>query len=875
MKTRYNIFYFMIILVLSAASLLSANGGILFDSRGNQLPEILLGRISVNFTDILLLEALAEIEQKGKFYFNFNQNIIPEEKRVSAHFDEAAAVVVLKKVLDGTDIDFVVTHGGQIVLIKSRTVYREKFTLSGFVTDAETGEVLIGTNIYNKKLKAAGTSNKYGFYSITLPKRFYEMNFGYVGYETQKIDINLTKNQKLNVELAPSAMFIDTITINARLEYDLIKSTEMGTEFLDPKEFKTIPVFFGEQDVLKTIQLLPGISQTRDGDSGFFVRGGNSDQNLVLLDEAPIYNAFHLMGFFSVFNSDAINSVKLIKGPAPPKYGGRLSSVLDIHMREGNSKKYTGNGGLGLIFSRFTLEGPLINNKSSFIISGRRTYADLFNFLSSNKDVKKSRLYFYDFNLKANYRIGPYDRIFLSGYFGRDVFNFKKEIFTYGGNRTTTFRWNHLFSDKLFFNSSVVFSNLKYDVKVHEEESEYDEDEVQERVRVTNIVNDISFKENFQYFYDTRNTVNFGFEYIYHNFLPGETSVRGDENYDITIGRRKAHETALYASHEFTMSSKLKFDYGLRYSRFSVRGLADDYDAEDIDDIFEIDLHKKERKVYKGYEPRITLNYSINDSSSIKMGYARNYQHLHLLSNATSGTPRDVWQPSSNRIKPQIADQVSLGYFQNFKRKKYELSAETFYKDLQNQTAYKDGADVFLSNFFESDIVFGFGWAYGIELMIKKKYGRLTGWAGYTFSRSQRKFDEINNGRSFPIRYDRTHDISLVCNYKINRDWVFSANWIYYTGNAVTVPYGKYTIDNRNVLVYTRRNGYRMPAYHRLDLGFTYTTRKGHYWNFFLYNAYGRRNPYSIHFRETENNIETVRVSLFSFVPGITYNFKF
>jgi len=481
MKACFYILYCIIIFVSSAAGSLTTESSVLMDSRGNQLPEILLREISVSLTDVPLPDALSVVEKKGSFYFNFNQNIIPPDWKISAHFDNTAAVVVLKKILDGTDIDFVVTHGGQIVLIKSKTVYTEKYTLSGFVTDEETGEVLIGTNIYNKKLKAAGTSNKYGFYSITLPKKFYEINFGYVGYESKKIDVNLTKNQKVNIELKPSAMFSDTITVNARLEHDLIKSTEMGTEFLDPKEFQTIPVFLGEQDVLKTIQMLPGISQTKDGDSGFFVRGGNSDQNLVLLDEAPIYNAFHIMGFFSVFNSDAINSVKLIKGPAPPKYGGRLSSVLDIHMREGNSKKFTGNGGLGLIFSRLTLEGPLFNNNSSFIISGRRTYADLFNFLSSNKDVQKSRLYFYDFNLKANYRISPHDRIFLSGYFGRDVFNFKKEIFTHGGNRTATFRWNHLFSDKLFFNSSVGFSNLKYEVKVHDDKDELDENEVQEK----------------------------------------------------------------------------------------------------------------------------------------------------------------------------------------------------------------------------------------------------------------------------------------------------------------------------------------------------------------------------------------------------------
>jgi hypothetical protein len=751
-----------------------------------------------------------------------------------------------------------------------------KFTISGYIRDDATGEFLIGTNIYLTELKIGCTTNLYGFYSLTLPKGIHIIKIRYIGYITREVEVNVSQNINMDIELKETTIQGETVTITRDKEDAIIKSTDIGTIRIRPAQQKKLPILFGEQDILKTIQFLPGVAQSKEGDCGFFVRGGNSDQNLILLDEAPVYNAYHLLGFFSVFNSDALKEVKLIKGSAPPKYGGRLSSVLDIQMNEGNSKEFAGNGGIGLAFSRLALQGPINKGRGSYLFSGRRTYADLLLKLSPDEEIKDSRLYFYDFTLKANYKLGEKDRLFLSGYFGRDRLGFRNDFNILWGNRTATLRWNHIFNGKLFLNTSLIYSNFDYDFKVIEdEEDNYDD----ESVSIVSKVKAINLKNDFQYFLNSNNILNFGLNYIYYTFLPCKITIKEYQEYlDLDVKNRNAHEAALYVSHEFTPANFLKLNFGIRYSVFSVFGPGDLFFIDYNEDLVEFESVAEKKKNYSGLEPRVMANFILNNTNSIKFGYARNYQNIHLLSNSTSGTPLDVWQPSSNAIKPQRSDQVSLGYFKNLANNLYETSLEIYYKDMQNQIDFKNGAKIFVSNFLESELVFGTGWAYGAEFMVKKNVGKLTGWISYTRSKTMRKFHEINDGKPFPARYDRRNDFSIVCLYKINNKWTFSTNWVYYTGNAVTIPYGKYEIEGFDVKLYTSRNGYRMPPYHRMDVGFTYTTKKGATWNFSLYNAYGRRNVYAINFQKNKNNSnfnEAVKLSLFSFFPSITYNFKF
>lgn len=771
-----------------------------------------------------------------------------------------------------------------IFLITKPVIAQQKHTISGYIKDAETGEELIGATIYINELKTGGITNVYGFYSLTIPGGKYIIDYSYIGYTTQSVEINLAQGIMNNIELSTTATSLEEVVISAEAADKNIKSSEMSVVKLNPKEIQTVPVIFGEQDLLKTIQLMPGVKSAGEGNSGFFVRGGSADQNLIYLDEAPVYNASHLLGFFSVFNSDAIKNMKLYKGNAPAKYGGRLSSVLDIKMNEGNSKKLGVSGGLGLISSRLTIEAPIIKDKGSFIISGRRTYADFLLTYSSEDLIKNTTLYFYDLNMKANYRINDNNRIFLSGYFGRDVFGFSDMMKTDWGNATATFRWNHLFSDKLFLNSSLIYSKYNYVIGLSG---------LTDLIDIQSGIQDFNLKEDFQYFINPENTLSFGLNCIYHTFMPGELS-SSDESFinSQIIDEKYAIESAAYISHKFDISNSLKLTYGLRYSNFAVIGPGNVYTYNDDDEITDtISYNNGELiKNYGQLEPRISVNYILNEQTSIKTSYARNTQYIHLLSNATSSTPTDLWLPSSSIIKPQISDQIALGYFKNFNDNMFETSVEVYYKNLQNQIDYKNGADILLNDKVESQLVFGKGHAYGVEFLIKKRTGKFTGWIGYTLSKTERTFDEINDGAWYPVKQDRTHDISVVSMYNLTKRWTISATWIYYTGDAVTFPSGKYVVDGLTVPMYTDRNAYRMPDYHRLDLGFTYVNkdkinkrknRKKKYessWNISVYNVYARKNAYSIDFRENENDptkTEAVRLALFQIVPSITYNFKF
>ncbi len=749
-------------------------------------------------------------------------------------------------------------------------------TLSGFVYDANSGETMIGANVFVKEIGKGTISNEYGFYSITVPQGKYTVEFSFVGYKKKSVHINLLKSKKLNVNIVSTSYNLKEIVVSDKKNDDNIKTTQMGTSKIVPKEIEKVPVIFGEKDILKTIQLLPGISSAGEGNSGFIVRGGSVDQNLVILDEAPVYNASHLLGFFSVFNSEAIKNVKLVKGINEPEYGGRLSSVLDITMKDGSNKKYSVYGGIGLISSRLTLEGPIVHDKGSFIISGRRTYADLFFPLLEEEQLENSSLYFYDLNGKLSYSLGEEDRIFLSGYTGRDIFNFDKDFGFDWGNTTATFRWNHIFSNKLFLNSTLIYSNYNYDINF---------EDVKQSTTVSSGIRDINFKQDFQYYYSSNHTFKFGLNGIYHTFHPGEISVSGNTNLNPKkIDDNYVLEGDLYLGHNWKISELLQIDYGLRFSSFNLIGKAKVYSFDEEGNVTDTKLFDSGElvKSYNNFEPRLAVNYLLNEESSVKFGYARNTQNIHLLSTATTSTPVDIWQPSTAIIKPETSDLISVGYFRNFDNNTFETSLEVYYKDMSNLIEYKNGADIFFNEFIESQLVFGKGYSYGMELFLGKKIGKITGWLSYTLSNTKRLFDEINNGKEFPARHDRTHDISIVGMYNLNKKWSFSLNWIYYTGLAATFPSGKYEVDGLTVNLYTKRNGYRMPDYHRLDLGLTYyfkkTTENEMSLTFSVYNVYARKNAYRITFEQSEadpNKTEAVRLSLFSIVPSITFNFRF
>jgi len=768
---------------------------------------------------------------------------------------------------------------------------QEKFTLSGTVKDLENGEDLIGLTIFVKELPGTGTvSNVYGFYSLTLPEGEYTIQYSFVGYKTQEFKLNFNKNIKKDIELGIDANELEVFEVTAEKEDENVRSTEMSVTKIDMKEIESIPVLFGEKDVLKTIQLMPGVATGGEGNAGFFVRGGSADQNLILLDEAPVYNASHLLGFFSVFNSDAIKDLKLYKGGMPAEYGGRLSSVMDIKMKDGNSKKLSATGGIGLISSKLTIEGPIVKDKGSFMISGRRTYMDVFLALSSNETIKNTSLYFYDLNLKANYRLGEKDRVFLSGYFGKDVLAIKDRFGFNWGNSTATLRWNHLFNDKLFSNTSFIYSNYNYNILIEAAEFE-----------IASKIQDLTIKEDIDFYLNDKNKIKFGGSFVHHTFAPGKFSSTGDLNNinELEIEKRYSLESGLYASNEQKLSDLFSITYGLRYTNFTQVGPGEIYTYNEEGELTDTTNYKSWETVssYNGFEPRLSAKYQLGESSSLKVSYARSNQYLHLMSNSSSGSPTDAWLPSSNNIKPEVADQVALGYFQNLKDDTYEFSAEVYYKVLDNTIDYRNGAEITLNPTVEGELLYGEGRAYGLELFLKKRKGKFTGWLSYTIAKSENRFDGLNDGEWYSAKQDRTHDISLVGMYNLSERLKLSSTFVFYTGNAVTFPTGKYEVDNQTINLYSDRNGSRMPNYHRLDIGITWEGKKykkiknvetgeiekvkkkmESSWNFSIYNVYARENAYSISFQENEDDptqTEIIQLSLFKMIPSISYNFKF
>ena len=754
---------------------------------------------------------------------------------------------------------------------------KEKFTVSGIIKDKATGETLSGATVSFLQITGVGvTTNSYGFYSITVSPGKYTLIASFAGYIMDTTTIDLTGNKIVNLEMTTNTHQLKEVVVSALRKDNNITKTLPGVQRLSTDDIKNIPVLFGEKDILKTIQLLPGIKSAGDGRTGFYVRGGTTDQNLILLDEATVYNASHLLGFFSVFNSDAIKDITVYKGGMPAVYGGRLSSVEDIKMKDGNNQKTVISGGLGLISSRLNIEGPIVKDKGSFFVSARRTYADLFLGLSSDTTIKGSSLYFYDINLKANYRFNENNRVFLSGYFGKDILSLKDRYSTNWGNSTATLRWNHVYNRKLFSNTSLIYSDFNYNINILSSNND---------VKVTSHITDYHLKQDFNYFISTRSKLDIGLDATYHIISPGAATVSRTSSYNpITLQKKYALEDAVYISHEWSVTNKVKFTYGLRLTAFTILGPGNLYSYDQNGKVIDTATYANGKvvKTYFNPEPRFDVSYQLNEISSIKFSYTRNVQNIHLLNNSTSSSPNSLYIPSSLNVLPEIADQISLGYYRNFHNNMYEFSSEIYYKNLQNQIDYKNEAQLLGNETIESQLLYGNGRAYGLELYIKKKQGRMTGWISYTLSRTEKQINGINFGNYYPASQDQTHNISVVGIYKASKKWSFSATWVYNTGNAVTWPSGKFPVDGVPVYLYTSRNGYRMPVYHRLDLGATLegkrTARFESSWTFSIYNVYGHANPYTIAFQQDPKNpaqTQALQTSLFKMVPSITYNFKF
>ena len=761
------------------------------------------------------------------------------------------------------------------------------YTLSGYIKDASTGEDLIGASIYVENLKSGTVSNMYGFYSLSLPKEAYRVKVTYIGYQTIEFNIDLIASLTKNIQMNASDVVINEVNVVGERKDQNVKSIEMSVNKLQMKTIMKIPALMGEVDVLRSIQMLPGVKTVGEGSVGFYVRGGGVDQNLILLDEATVYNASHLGGLFSVFNQDVVKDVKLMKGGIPASYGGRLSSILEIAMKDGNKKKLSMTGGIGLISSRLTIEGPIAKDKASFIVAGRRTYADVFFPLLKDSVIQTSKAYFYDFNAKANYQINEKNRIFISGYFGHDVMKFGDAMRIDYGNKTFTFRYNHLFGSKLFSNITFIYSVFDYGLGIPNGVQGFD---------WQSGINDLSIKNDYSWFLNTNNTVRFGGQITHHTFQPGVAKPIGTESIftGVYLPDSYALEYGVFAENEQRINDKLSLGYGLRFSAYQNKGPYTSYiyDNSNPQDYKVIDsLVFKDNELFnfqKGFEPRLNINYQLNSKSSVKLSYNRMIQYIHLTTNTMASTPFDLWFPSTPNVKPQKADQVAFGYFRNFFDDSYEASIETYYKKMYNSIDYVDHAEVLLNKYLEGELRVGSAYSYGFELLLKKQTGKFTGWLSYTYSRVFREIPEINKGNKYPANYDKPHDLSLILSYDLLDKLNFSITWLYSTGAPRTMPTERFEYGGMIVPIYSNRNEVRLPAYHRMDAGITYTFSKTKpngepkkflsSLNLSVYNVYNRHNAYSVTFNQIENNFyqtEATKTYLFKVFPSITYNFHF
>ncbi len=771
------------------------------------------------------------------------------------------------------------------VLLAAQT----KYTLSGYVRDTLNGETLIGATISVMGQSKGISSNQYGFYSITLLPGKYTLVCSYVGYVPQVLEINLTDNRQLNFDILHKSTTSQEVIVSSKRRDANVKNAQMGRFSLSQEQIKAVPAFLGEVDLLKTIQLLPGVRNAGEGSAGIYVRGGGPDQNLIMLDDAVVYNTGHLFGFFSIFNSDAIKNTTLIKGGMPAQYGGRLSSVLDISMKEGNNKKLQVDGGIGLIASRLSIQGPIKKDKASFIISARRTYIDALvkPAISKTSQFYGSGYYFYDLNAKVNYRFSEKDRLYLSGYFGRDVFDFNNgrrslKVNIPWGNATGTLRWNHVFNKRLFANTTAVYNDYNFTFNAAQNTF---------AVKLASGIRDISLKQDFDLYPFTGHKVKFGGLYTYHRFTPSVVSGQQDSivfkpnNAQI----KYSHEAAVYLQDDWEINDKLKINAGIRYSMFQQIGAYKIYTTDANGNRLDSTVYKKGQpvKTYGGFEPRLTVRYALNDETSLKGSVTRNLQYIHLVSNSGTTLPTDIWVPSTYKVKPQISWLYAAGLFKNFKDNMYETSIEVYYKNMENQIEYQEGYTPNTLEDTENFFTFGKGWSYGTELFVNKTKGRLTGWIGYTLSWTWRQFAQLNFGDKYPAKYDRRHDMSVVGVYELSKKWKLSGTFVYGSGNAATLPQRFYIVGGVLSQEYSRINEYRLPSYHRLDFAATLTPKKNERrkwkteWVFSIYNVYSRQNPYFVYFDQTGSpldgslKVQGKQVSIFPIIPAVTWNFKF
>ena len=775
-------------------------------------------------------------------------------------------------------------HSGFIVNAQT------KITLNGYVTDSTNGERIIGAtlSLSGPTIKNT-TTNQYGFFSITVKPGRYEIVASHMGYVSRLLLLEVQTDTSFSIRLQPGAVQLsEEVLVIAQKRENPVKSAQMGKLTLPIEQIKALPAFMGEVDLLKSIQLLPGIRNAGEASAGIYVRGGGADQNLIMLDDAIVYNTGHLFGFFSVFNADAIKQVSLIKGGMPAQYGGRLSSVLDISMKEGNNQQMQVEGGIGLIASRLSIQGPLKKNKSSFMLSGRRTYIDVLTkpFIPKSSSFSGSGYYFYDFNAKANYQFSEKDRLYISGYFGRDVFDFVngKQSLAVNipwGNATATVRWNHRFHKKLFSNTTAVFNDYRFTFNALQDNF---------NIQLASGIRDWTLKQDVDFYPHADHKIKFGGFYTFHRFTPSivsgsqDTVVFSPRNANIKFAR----EGHVYVQDDWDLSRRIQLHLGIRYSFFQQVGPSTNYTKDQDGNVLDSIRYAKgsPMKTYGGFEPRWTFRYMLNATSSIKGSVTHNRQYIHLVSNAGTTLPTDIWVPSTTRVKPQLGWQYALGYYRSIQNKLFETSVELYYKRMRNQIEYAEGYTPNSLDDTENSFVFGDGWSYGAECFVQKLKGRWTGWVGYTLSWTMRQFPDLNAGNPFPAKYDRRHDLSIVALFTPNNRWKFSGVFVYATGNAATLPQRFYFVSGQLTQEYSRINQYRLPAYHRIDLSATYISPKNQMrkwkseWVFGLYNAYSRQNPYFIYFDYAGSplsgnlQIQAKQVSIFPIIPSITWNFK-
>lgn len=783
-----------------------------------------------------------------------------------------------------------------VSILLTLSIFAQQYSVSGRIKDAANGETLVGATVLVEGGGGAVT-NEYGFYSVTLDAGTYKLTYKYLGYEDEVVTVKLIDNQTVNIELGTAANVIGPAIVSAKAQERKVENKKISVVKLETAKIKEIPVIFGEVDILKTITLLPGIQSAGEGNSGFNVRGGSQDQNLILLDEATVYNASHLLGFFSVFNGDAVKDLEVYKGGIPAKYGGRLASIVDIKMRDGNAKKFAAIGGIGTISSRLTLEGPIVKDKSSFMIAGRRSYADIFLPLAPDENIQDSRLFFYDLNLKANYEISDKDRLYVSAYFGRDVLGLSELFAINWGNATATLRWNHLVNEKMFVNTSLVYSDFNYGVDINiAENASFGLDQA---------INDVYIKSDWTNFLNQKSKLNFGGQVIYHRFNPGLFAANNEESAQIftetQIEKRKALETGWYIDHEYKHSTRLNFRYGVRLSTFSnIGGSEYSYtkDPETNEPIAALTVRDsfgsgEIYNTYTGIEPRASISYNLTTTMAIKGSYNRTFQYIQQATNTASSFPTDQWFSANRNILPQRADQVAVGLFKNFDLG-LETSVEVYYKWMDNQIDYRDNAQLAFNENLDGELLTGDGWAYGAEFYVAKSEGKSSGFISYTWAKTMRQIEGISGGNPYVANFDRRHNLSMVFTQKFSKRLLATASFVFASGQPLTTPVSKYFYNGEWQTNYDgqERNNFRIPAYHRADIGVTLKGKEKpekrfrSNWNFSIYNFYNRDNPYALYFREIRDtdlenfpnaqvgNTAAFQTTLFRIIPAITWNFE-